>query len=32
MIPQLTLGTILVFVVGYWLGRKFGWWPSFLPG
>lgn len=27
----ISLSTILLFVFAYWLGKRFGWWPSFLP-
>lgn len=30
--PSISLGLIVVVIVAYWAGRRFGWWPSFLPG
>jgi hypothetical protein len=30
--PALSLGTIAFAIFFYWLGRRFQWWPSFLPG
>lgn len=26
-----SLTTIVLLIVAYWLGKKYGWWPSFLP-
>ncbi len=31
MIPRLSLGVVILVIVAYWAGKRFGWWPSFLP-
>lgn len=32
MVPRITLPVIVLVILAYWAGRRFGWWPSFLPG
>lgn len=29
--PSITLPLIVLLILAYWLGKRFGWWPSFLP-
>lgn len=31
MIPRLSLGVVVLVVIAYWAGKRYGWWPSFLP-
>ena len=31
-LPNVTLPLLIIVILAYWAGRRFQWWPSFLPG